>query len=99
MRRSTCVIAAACAAMGGSALAHPGSRIWIGSSNNTLATFDGDNFTNPNVYTPKRVFIGGFDEDAFVITGQLDDFPFPGSPTKATEFPAYQVRLDGNAGF
>lgn len=87
------------AALAAPALAHPGPRIWIGSDDNTLVTLIGDNDTNPTRYTPQRVFIGGADEDTLQANGQLDEYPVPGTGIFATEFPAYQVRLDDNAGF
>src|SRR6185436_19146095 len=63
------------------------------------ATFIGDNDTNPLIYTPQRVFVGGADPDTLVANGQLDEYPVPGTGIYATDYPAYQVRLDGNAGF
>jgi len=86
-------------AHGALVMAHPGPRIWVGSDNGAVATFIGDNDTNPTIYTPRRVFIGGADSTTLLPNGQLDEYPSLGTGVYATQFPAYQVRRDGNAGF
>src|SRR5262245_51992724 len=90
MRKTSITLAAVVlAANSPNLFAHPGPRVWIGSNNGTLATFIGDNDTNPTMYTPNRVFIGGVDEDTLQANGQLDEYPVPGTGIYATEFPAY----------
>jgi len=76
--------------------AHTGPRIWIGSAGGEIVTFDS---ATGGGFTPDRVFIGGIDEATLRPNGRLDDYPFPGTEFYATDFPGYQVRTDGQAGF
>jgi hypothetical protein len=75
-RSTALLIALACTP----ALAHEGSRVWIGNTAGVTTTFTSDDDFEPTVFSPANVF-----------TTTLT--PFFGVYT--TEFPGYEVRTDG----
>jgi hypothetical protein len=60
--------------------AHPGPRVWVGSSAGRLVTYTSDNDLAPSFFTPSRLFKGELEEG------------FPGTGIYYTDFPGFQVK-------